>query len=150
MNLKKVMIICVFFLVACQEGSKDTKKETISQDELVSFSTENEKVAYAIGSSMARYMQNSLEQQLQMGIDLDNEYILAGMSETLHGQAQMDEEELTQVLMNFEKTIQVKMAEKQKEQIEKNAKAEKEWLDKISKEEGIVKTDSGLMYKVVT
>lgn len=112
------------------------------------FKDENQQVAYALGASIGRYIDNSLQQQNELGINLDKKILLQGFQDVLADKGKLSDEEISKTLEAF--TIQVKEAEKK--QIAKiageNGAKGKAFRDDFAKKPGVKKTASGLLYRV--
>ncbi|MBY5992592.1 FKBP-type peptidyl-prolyl cis-trans isomerase [Ferrimonas balearica] len=138
-------------LAGCQDDANQTQAPAAqTAGSQVTLSTEDQKVAYAIGVSMAQYIGGSLEQQEELGITLEREVVLAGVKDGLANSSQLTDEQMQEVLMAFEQKVTKLAGEKRDAELAK-VKAEGDaWLAEMAAVDGVQKTDSGLMYKVVT
>ncbi|MBW2504856.1 MAG: FKBP-type peptidyl-prolyl cis-trans isomerase [Deltaproteobacteria bacterium] len=135
--MKRVIAIMALFLglasgVACAEEA---------------FTTEEEKVGYAIGMNLGITMQSS-------NVTADPDQIAAGLKAILKGEPTlMTVQEMGQVLIVHRE----KRLEMQKKQMEEmNATADdilvksKEFMAQNAKQDGVVTLESGLQYKVLS
>lgn len=102
------------------------------------------KVSYGIGSSVGQNVK-------QAGFDIDEASFLAGLKDALHGKdLALDEETIQKAFDEFQ-TAQV-----EKQQAEHTAKLEEqktksaEFLKEYAARDGVQKTDTGLLYRVIT
>ncbi len=112
------------------------------------FKNDDQQSAYALGASLGRYMENSLKEQEKLGIALDKQQLISGVQDAFAGKSKLSDQEIEQTLQVFEGRVkgaaQAKMEKDAKENVEKgNA-----YAAKFTKEKGVKKTDSGLLYKV--
>jgi FKBP-type peptidyl-prolyl cis-trans isomerase len=102
---------------------------------------ETDSLSYAIGMDLAKNFQ---AQEIEINI----EALRQGYLEKMEGKAQLTDEQIREVMMNF----QQKMMEKQQTMAtEKAAKSKAEgmaFLEKNAKVKGVVTTPSGLQYKI--
>ncbi|MBQ0438874.1 FKBP-type peptidyl-prolyl cis-trans isomerase [Providencia rettgeri] len=112
------------------------------------FKNAEERNAYALGASLGRYMQNSLEEQKTIGINLDNAQLLVGVQDAFNGKSKMTDAEVEETLRQFEGQVKEAADKKMKEESASNEKKGAEYREKYAKEKGVVKTKSGLLYKI--
>ncbi|MDC5707788.1 FKBP-type peptidyl-prolyl cis-trans isomerase [Vibrio europaeus] len=116
----------------------------------VSFATEDDKAAYAIGVSFANYLSTSLDKPNEIGITLNKDLVLKGIEHVFAGNPELNEEETRAALEALDKRVAETM---QKQAAEKAAAAKQEGADfraEFEKQEGVKKTDTGLLYQVMT
>jgi FKBP-type peptidyl-prolyl cis-trans isomerase FklB len=122
-----------FSLVSCQTGV--TSKEDLK--------TQKDKVSYSIGLDIGKNMKTN-------SIEVDSEILLQGLKDGLEGKdGLLTEEEIAQVMQEFQQELMAKQAAKQKEDGEKNMKEGAEFLEANKKKEGVKVLPSGLQYKVI-
>ncbi|MDK7757386.1 FKBP-type peptidyl-prolyl cis-trans isomerase [Providencia rettgeri] len=112
------------------------------------FKNAEERNAYALGASLGRYMQNSLEEQKTIGINLDKAQLLAGVQDAFNGKSKMTDAEVEETLRQFEGQVKEAADKKMKDESAANEKKGAEYREKYAKEKGVVKTKSGLLYKI--
>ncbi|NOG97875.1 MAG: FKBP-type peptidyl-prolyl cis-trans isomerase [Ignavibacteriae bacterium] len=127
-----ISIISIMLLISCGE-------KTLTKDDL---QTQEEKVSYAIGNDFGKNLK-------RQKIEVDPEIFLAGLKDANKDSSLYTEEELTSIIMEFQKQQQEKMSETNKVEGEKNKKAGEEFLAANKEKDGVVTTESGLQYKVI-
>lgn len=157
-----VLAATIFLAVGCQDENKaDTKPaEPVKAEQTVSaaapaekataveFKTEDQKAAYAIGASLAQYLAANLDQQQELGIKLDRKDVLAGVEDVFADKSRLTPEQTQQALQELDKRVSEIVQQKAKQESEQNLKAGTEFREKFAKEQGVVTTKSGLMYKI--
>ena len=159
-----VLAATIFLVVGCQDDNKaDTNKpaEPVKVEQTttsaavattdaakVEFKTEDQKAAYAIGASLAQYLSANLDQQKELGLDLNRQDVLAGVEDVFAGKSLMTQEQTQQALQSLDQRVAKIVEQKAKTEAEKNIKVGEEYRAKFAKEAGVVTTKSGLMYKV--
>jgi FKBP-type peptidyl-prolyl cis-trans isomerase len=109
-----------------------------------------DKVSYFIGKNIGGNIANNFKQQ---GVEIDVENFLQAMRDQFEGKpSKFKEEELTAAMEAFEKVMQSKQAELQKEKAAKAGDvkaAGAKFLAENGKREGVKTTASGLQYEVI-
>jgi len=132
-RLSAIVVLMSFSLVSCQTGV--TSKEDLK--------TQKDKVSYSIGLDIGKNMKTN-------SIEVDSEILLQGLKDGLEGKdGLLTEEEIAQVMQEFQQELMAKQAAKQKEDGEKNMKEGAEFLEANKKKEGVKVLPSGLQYKVI-
>ncbi len=109
---------------------------------LALFKTDKEKVSYAIGSSIGRNMKSQ-------GVEVDPALVGKGIGDALAGTTVLTDEEVMQILKNFDSQMRAKMMDKAKVEGEKNkTEGDKFFADNKSKD-GVKTLPDGLQYKVI-
>jgi FKBP-type peptidyl-prolyl cis-trans isomerase FkpA len=122
--------------------------EATSEKATEAFASEDQKSAYAIGASLAQYLSANLDQQKELGLELNRDDVLAGVSDVFANKSRMTPEETQQALQDLDKRVSDIVAEKAKVESEKSIKAGEEFRAEFEKQEGVAKTESGLLYQV--
>ncbi|MGR5410723.1 FKBP-type peptidyl-prolyl cis-trans isomerase [Vibrio sp. PNB22_8_1] len=146
----------VMLAVGCQK--EETKPEAAPQAEQVKaetgkavhFKTDDDKAAYAIGVSFANYLSASIEKPSEIGINLNKDLVLKGIEDVFNGNAAMNEEETRAALESLDERVAETMQKQAAEQAAEAKKAGDDFRAEFAKQEGVVKTDSGLLYEVIT
>lgn len=112
----------------------------------VNISTDEQKEAYALGSSFASYIKGDLERS---PIKVDTDYVVSGFAETFRGESQQTEEEVKEILNTFSKRIQKEAEDRFNKEVAENVAAGDKFRAEFEQQEGVKKTDSGLLYKVI-
>lgn len=143
------LVAAVAMVLGCQK--EEAKKVDVPVvEETVILNTDDDKAAYAIGSSLAQYLKANLEQQEAMGLILEPTLVLQGVQDAFSGTPQLTEEEAQAALQLLDQRV----AEIMEKRVEKNSveavKAGEEFRADFAKKEGVKTTKSGLMYQVQT
>ncbi|REL31602.1 FKBP-type peptidyl-prolyl cis-trans isomerase [Thalassotalea euphylliae] len=142
-TLVAIAMVSVF---GCQEAKKEER--VVAQAPVLE--AEIDKQAYGLGASIGMYMERNLAEHEKLGLALDKELIVKGFVESLEGKSQLPQEEIQALLMSLDQ----QMKEKQQAQIAKQAEdalAEgQKYLDENAKREGVMTTESGIQYEIIT
>lgn len=122
--------------VACNE-----KAEEVTQTEEIDLSTEKAKLSYAIGYQFGRTLKDN-----NVGEDMDPSIASQAMMDTVSDKAVMSEEDVVAVLTSY----QTRKANEATAKANELAKEGVDFLEANKTKEGVVTTESGLQYKVVT
>ena len=142
----------VAFAVGCEKEEAHAEVSAAAEEtqvELVQFNSENEKAAYAIGASFATYLSTSIEKPGEIGIDLDKALVLKGIEDVFAGNGQLTDEDLRAALESLDKRVAEKMQVKAAEASAAAIQAGEDFRAEFEKQEGVMKTESGLLYQVV-
>ncbi|POC43823.1 FKBP-type peptidyl-prolyl cis-trans isomerase [Vibrio vulnificus] len=146
----------VMLAVGCQK--EEAKSAAAPQAEQVQaetgkavhFKSEDDKAAYAIGVSFANYLSASLDKPSEIGINLNKDLVLKGIEHVFAGNPELNEEETRATLEALDKRVAETMQKKAAEKADAAKKAGDEFRAEFEKQEGVVKTDTGLLYQVIT
>ena len=106
--------------------------------------TFKDKLSYSMGLDMGTYLNG-------IGEELDYERLLLGLKAGFDGQTPvLSKEEMQSVQQEFAQKVRAKQEAQMKVLQEKNKKAGDDYLAKNKENKGVVVTDSGLQYEVVT
>ncbi|MCJ2378166.1 FKBP-type peptidyl-prolyl cis-trans isomerase [Vibrio sp. ZSDZ34] len=157
-SLFKVSLLAatVMLAVGCQKEETpkvDPAAEQQVQAETgktVHFKTDDDKAAYAIGVSFANYLSTSIEKPGELGIELKKDLVLKGIEHAFAGNPELTEDEIRAALEGLDQRV----AQTMQQQAEEKATAAKAEGDtfraEFEKQEGVKKTDSGLLYQALT
>lgn len=107
------------------------------------LTSEKEKVSYAIGNSIG----NNFKSQ---GIDVEPSIVAQAITDVLSdGALALTEEQMEEVMMNFQKNMQAKARIQQAQAGEANRIAGKAFLEANKKNDGVVALPSGLQYQII-
>ncbi|MDO6706198.1 FKBP-type peptidyl-prolyl cis-trans isomerase [Photobacterium sp. 1_MG-2023] len=146
----------ILLAVGCQDEKTSAPADTAAPAQVEqtaaesaqAFDSEDQKAAYAIGASLAQYLSANLEQQKELGLDLKKEDVLAGVSDVFAGSSRLSQDETQQALQELDKRVSDMMQAKAKEEAAKNTQAGDDFRAEFEKQEGVKKTESGLLYQV--
>ena len=134
----RVFVIAVLSLVFFAGQAVAEGKKEMSEKEKLSYS-----IGYTQGSNMADFFK---AQSIKVDTDTIIESFKAGLS---GAKPVLTEQEMHQILSEFQKTVAAKQAEGMKETAEKNKKAGEAFLAENKKKEGVITLADGLQYKVL-
>ena len=108
--------------------------------------TNAEKQAYANGIMYARQLREINNQQQQMGLVLDNRFLVSGFNDEMNKQSSMSSKDLSAALTTFNSTVDKKI----NELATKSEKSSNSYLQEFNKKNGVKKSPSGFSYQVVS
>ena len=128
------LIIILPSLYACNEESSDKQPlDTLLQ-----------KASYSFGVDVSARLK-------EQGIDLDIRALNQGISDAYAGsELALSDEERMQAKNEFQTQLREAMVKQQSEIAEKNLAAGKAFLEENAKKPGVITTESGLQYKIIT
>ena len=123
-------------LIACQEQAKEQAPVTLD--------TPEKRLSYGIALRMS-------ERMVADGMVMDVDAYALGMRDAFEGaEARLTEEEINAEMMAFQEKVEAEREAAQAQVAEGNAEAGAAFLAENAQREGIIVTDSGLQYEVVT
>lgn len=142
--MKKIVLASVIAasvtLVACNEKTA----EKVEAPAAINFETNLSKVSYGIGLNIA---QNFTQQKLELDMAAFDKGMTDGFAGT---ESAIPQEEIMAAMQEFQKEQQAKVLAERKLQEEGNKQAGEKFLSDNAAKEGVVTTESGLQYKVIT
>jgi FKBP-type peptidyl-prolyl cis-trans isomerase len=124
-------------LIAPQVMAEETKQTTI-------LTTDIQKLSYALGLDLGTYFKN-------MGEEFDLDVLFQGLKDSYLGNKQLlTQEETAQVQQQFAQKQQEKQIKQTLDMITKNNKAAEDFLKENGTKKGIVTTESGLQYMMLS
>lgn len=154
-SLFKVSLLAATVMLAagCQKDEAPQAEATPAAEEqaqAVTFKTDDDKAAYAIGVSFANYLNTSLDKPREIGIELDKDLVLQGIEHVFAGKAELTEEETRTALEDLDKRVAETMQAQAAEKATANKEAGDKFRSEFEQQEGVTKTESGLLYQVIT
>lgn len=138
--MKKTMLIIgiiAFAFSAC-------KTKQIAEKPLPVFTNQIDTISYIIGADVA----GNLEMN---GIEVNADMFMKGFTDKLNDlDTVFTQEEIQNILMEFQKNLQTKQQEKMNQESLENKLKGKEFLQENRKKSDVVETQSGLQYRVIT
>ncbi len=134
MKLRLTLTILLLMVtgVQCQD-------KTFTKDDLTE---QNQKASYAIGYDIGR---NLKMQDFDVAVDEFKQ----GLTDALNETGIYTDEEIMQILQEFQQTLMSQREEKQKVEGEKNKKEGEAFFAENKSKEGVVELPSGMQYKVL-
>jgi len=163
LDIKKLALTAsiIFALSACQQEKSaatdevvDTSKAT-DQTVVSSDVKDEDKIGYALGAKMASFILKDTEQYKIE--NFNKESVSKGFNDALAGKSKLSEQEIQEQFGIFQQQMQA--AQQQAAVIEQQKNVEEgetakvagaAYLDANGKKDGVVTTESGLQYSVVT
>lgn len=146
----------VIGLSACQQEQAATTPvaekatEMTMTIEQVNALPETEKQAYALGENMGKYVSSQAEQYKTMGLEFNADRVKEGFLAAIDGKAILTDEEATKMLQALQASAQQKQQEMAAADGEKTLAEGVAYLAENSKREGVMVTESGIQYEVLT
>jgi len=113
-------------------------------DTKMTLKDDKDKVSYAIGLNIGKSMK-------QEGLDINPDALAAAMKDVFAGaKPQLTDEQVQQVMQDFQKKMMAKQMAAREEGLAKNKGEGEKFLADNKKKAGIKTTASGLQYKVIT
>lgn len=140
-----LVALAVIGLSAC---NKEEKTESVGAN--VELTTEAQKEAYSVGASIGRYMSGHIKEQEELGLPVDRTLIVTGFTNGLNDQLKLTEEDMQTILQSLDKKLNDKRQEQATAISAKNIEDGKKYLEENKAKPGVVTTESGLQYEVLT
>jgi FKBP-type peptidyl-prolyl cis-trans isomerase FklB len=110
----------------------------------MTLDTNQQKVSYSIGADLGRNIK-------KQGLDVDINALSKGLQDGFAGGAMLlTDEQMKEVLMNFQKEFIAKRTAEMEQVAQKNLDAGKAFLENNKKQPGVVTLADGLQYKIIT
>lgn len=122
--------------------AESAEKQTSAKE--TELSTLDQKISYLFGYDMGKRIERD---SLNLDMDILN-LALADAKEGL--EPRLSQEEVQQVMQAYQEKLQAMRAEEQKAVADANQKEGQAFLAENAKKEGVVTTESGLQYKIIT
>ncbi|ACE84616.1 FKBP-type peptidyl-prolyl cis-trans isomerase [Cellvibrio japonicus] len=131
-----LMAASTTLIVGCKEEAK--------QDDSAKLTTLEQKANYIIGQNIGRNLKNG-------GLAIEPESLALALADIRDGKdSRISEEEMQKIMQEVQEKAIAKQEEEQKKLSEENQTKGKAFLDENKAKEGVVATESGLQYKVIT
>ncbi|NRB24531.1 FKBP-type peptidyl-prolyl cis-trans isomerase [Shewanella sp.] len=139
-----LVALAVIGLSACNQAPKTTEAAAVE------LKTQAQKEAYSVGASIGKYMSGHIKEQEELGMPVDRDLIVAGFSSGLNDQLKLTEEEMQTVLQGLDERLNEKRESQATLLAEKSLVDSAAFLETNKAKEGVVTTESGLQYEVMT
>lgn len=140
-----ILLSSALGLGACQPSAVDTSKV-----ETLKLEGDEQKQAYAFGANVGEFVEKRLSEQAQYGISMDSDLIIKGFTDSIHKTSLLETAEIQTLVKAMEESMREKMAAQAAAVGETNLAAGTAYLAENAKREGVLVTDSGLQYEVLT
>ncbi|OOF14383.1 MULTISPECIES: FKBP-type peptidyl-prolyl cis-trans isomerase [unclassified Salinivibrio] len=141
----------VALAVGCQQDDTNVEQTNQAAEQAqaeASFANDDDKAAYAIGASLAQYLNANLEQQADIGLDLDKELVLQGVQDVFNGESKLTDEQAQAALQSLDQRVTELAQQQAKEKAEAALADGEKYRTEFASQEGVKETESGLLYKV--
>jgi len=140
-----ILFLAAFMLLASTACNSAKKIAETKTEPVVVLSNKQDSLSYAIGTFIGRDIV-----QGQMNVEITKEALAQGIFDTIDGKPTLlSQDESARLLLEMTKPKEEMKSEEFKMLAEKNAKEGSAFLRANAKAEGVVKTDSGLQYKIL-
>ncbi|QJC35394.1 FKBP-type peptidyl-prolyl cis-trans isomerase [Enterobacteriaceae endosymbiont of Donacia proxima] len=112
------------------------------------FKNDNDKIAYSLGITIGKYLTRTFQIQKKLKIVLNRKFILQGVSDALDKKYKLSNNEIDRVLQLYDANVKAFSPDEIQEEIKNNGNIGKKYIQKILKEKGFKKTNTGLVYKI--
>lgn len=134
----------MLLITGCSTNNGNQPTSETTSTAVTEKSSELEKVGYSLGYMMAEGNKEGID-------DLNLDTFELGFRDGYEGKdAALTQEQMQQILMEYQEKKQKEMVEKRQEQAVTNLEAGEAFLAENAKKEGVQVTESGLQYKVLT
>ena len=138
-----LVALALVAVVGCNEKAVEEVKAPV-------LDTEVQKQAYGLGASIGMYMQRNLEEHDKLGLTLDKELIVRGFVDSIDGKAVIEKEEIQALLMNLDASMKEKQQAAAIAASEASLAEGAAFLADNAKKEGVIVTESGIQYEILT
>tara|TARA_R110000868_G_scaffold1772_18_gene14161 strand:+ start:873 stop:1616 length:744 start_codon:yes stop_codon:yes gene_type:complete len=142
-----ILIGSALGLSACQPAPEPVD---ILKVEVLNLETDEQKQAYAMGASVGQFIESKILVQEKLGVAYDKTIIAKGFIAAIQGNMQMDMQEMQTITQAIEAKIREQQAALAAEAGAANIAAGAAFLAENAKREGVMVTDSGLQYEVLS
>lgn len=134
--------ILISFDASAQKKKKDEKKKT--DNSAVILKTHNDTISYIIGHDIGKNLKTN---EIQINQEIFNAAVAAGIA---GNDSLLSEEVTTNQMMKFQQEMMANREAKSTKESEKEKAKGLAFLQKNKTEPGVIETQSGLQYKVIT
>ena len=109
----------------------------------------DQREAYAIGASTAKYLMNQISGQEKLGIKTDKDIVIEGFLDVFKDGSKIKNDEIEKLLNDRAAKLNKAVDAIAKAEVEKNLKAGKEFMAKNAKNPNVKTTKSGVQYEIL-
>jgi len=142
-----LIAVALLAVAGCQGDAKIAEEKA---PVLPMLDTEIQKQAYSLGASIGVYMQRNLTEHDKLGLTLDKELIIRGFVDSINDKSVIEKEEIQALLANLDKNMKAKQQEMTVKESEAAIAIGQKFLADNAKKEGVMVTESGIQYEVIT
>jgi FKBP-type peptidyl-prolyl cis-trans isomerase FkpA len=143
--------IAALGLMGCQKDTASTETPSSATTASVDATamSDTQKQDYAMGASMAVFVNSRVEEIQKLGGDLDKDLVVKGFIDTLEETSPFSLDEIRQFAQAGEQAMRQLQEQQAEKSAAENLEAGAAFLAENAKKEGIVTTESGLQYEIV-
>ena len=142
-----ILIGSALGLSACQPAPEPVD---LLKVEVLKLETDEQKQAYAMGASVGQFIESKILVQEKLGVEYDKTIVAQGFIAAIQGQTQMDMQEMQAITQAIEAKVREQQAAMAAQVGAANLAEGEAFLAENAKREGVMVTDSGLQYEVIT
>lgn len=144
--MKRILIVFVSAVLLIAVNTNCTKStEQENPEKKISLETLKQKGSYIMG-----YQQGQTLKMREFDIEMDMDVFFQGFKDALKGESQIEEKEMSKIFREFFQGVRERLEAKRRALGEKNKTEGEQWLKENAKKEGVIVTESGLQYQVLT
>lgn len=137
-------IMCLTMSAAnAQTDTAPTSNGNNSTEVKRTLTSEIDKLSYSIGIDLGKNFK-------RQDININPEVMAQGMQDGIEGKSALTEQQMQDVLTKFQKELIAKRSEQMNKQADENKKKGEAFLKENKSKPGVVTTQSGLQYKIIT
>jgi len=143
-SMPVALCLAVLALGACTDSKPPAATESAATEGAATLQTEEQRMGYSLGAMMGRQFRDDK-------LQVDAEALARGVREGYSAETlSMSDEEIGAGMQQLQTSHSERMQNEQNAQAENNLAASQEFMAKNATEEGVVTTESGLQYRVIT
>ncbi|QJC38244.1 FKBP-type peptidyl-prolyl cis-trans isomerase [Enterobacteriaceae endosymbiont of Donacia marginata] len=125
------------------------KKQNIeSKKKVKNFKNDNEKMSYALGIIIGKYLSNTYQIQKTLRIVLEKKFILQGVADSLECKHKLSDDEIDRLLELYEKNVRNFTPDEAQDEANMSKMQGKKYIKDFLKKKNVKQTKSGLVYKI--
>ncbi|MDA3945998.1 MAG: FKBP-type peptidyl-prolyl cis-trans isomerase [Helicobacteraceae bacterium] len=143
--MKKIYLstLAIALVGMTMAGCNEDKAAKAKTDEVSAFTTQEQKVGYAIGAQIGAQLAMTKD-------DIDSKALISGLTDAMDGAAlKLTDQQMQEAKMAFQKSVQEKAQKEMMKLAETNKAEGAKFLAENKTKEGVVTLPSGLQYKIV-
>jgi FKBP-type peptidyl-prolyl cis-trans isomerase FkpA len=144
---KASLALIIGATLALSACGSDKKAE---EETAVTYTSEAEQHSYALGARMGTFAKDQVTAQVELGIASDEVALEAGFKDAFNGQSQFSDEEIESYVQAFSAKFQAADQARQQASAANNVEAGIAFLAENGSREGVVTTETGLQYEIVS
>ncbi|QJC37432.1 FKBP-type peptidyl-prolyl cis-trans isomerase [Enterobacteriaceae endosymbiont of Donacia thalassina] len=124
-----------------KQNLKNKKKKEI-------FKNDNDKMSYALGIIIGKYLTHTYQIQKNLKILLDKKLIIQGVADSLDGKYKLSNDEIERMIQLYDTNIKNFTPDETQDEAKKNKIQGQKYIKKFLNGKNVKKSKSGLIYKI--